>query len=89
MLRCGVLRFEAQRRSLTLAKPLRSQRTQPAAAASSQSSVPEHNDIFISHAEKQKDFALWLRDHTRIHGYRAFVGKQRCGFCCRPSHPAH
>ena len=38
-------------------------------------------DVFISHAGAQKDFALWVRSHVRICGYRAFVDERelRCG----------
>ena len=38
-------------------------------------------NVFISHAGAQKDFALWVRSHIRICGYRAFVDERalRCG----------
>jgi hypothetical protein len=32
--------------------------------------------VFISHAGAQKHFALWVRSHVRICGYRAFVDER-------------
>ncbi len=49
------------------------------APATSKDSVYRPYDVFISHAEAQRDLALWLRDHLRVYGYRAFVGNWRCG----------
>ena len=41
-----------------------------------QSSIHGRYDVFISHAGAQKDFALWVRSHVRICGYRAFVDER-------------
>ena len=48
-----------------------------------QSSVRARFNVFISHAGPQKDFALWIRSHVRICGYRAFVDEHdlQCGSC--------
>jgi hypothetical protein len=41
-----------------------------------QSGVRGRYNVFISHAGAQKDFALWVRSHVRICGYRAFVDER-------------
>ena len=54
--------------------------TEPPQPAATQSSVRGQYHVFISHAGAQKDFALWVRSHVRICGYRAFVDERdlRC-----------
>ena len=54
-------------------EPARPEPSQPAAA---HSSVRGQYHVFISHAGPQKDFALWVRSHVRICGYRAFVDER-------------
>ena len=51
--------------------------TAPTAA---EGSVYRPCDVFICHADAQRDCALWLRDNLHIYGYRAFVGDGQCGF---------
>ncbi len=56
---------------------------EPSQPAAVQSSVRGQYNVFISHAGPQKNFALWIRSHVRICGYRAFVDERdlRCGSC--------
>ncbi len=53
------------------------------APATAEDSVYRPYGVFISHAEAQRDLALWLRDHLGVYGYRTFVGNWRCVL---PSH---
>ena len=54
--------------------------TEPPQPTATHSSVRGQYNVFISHARAQKDFALWVRSHVRICGYRAFVDERdlRC-----------
>ena len=52
-------------------------------AAAVQSSARGRYNVFISHARAQKHFALWVRSHVRICGYRAFVDERDLG--CDPA----
>ena len=49
----------------------------PAHGATEHSSVRRGRfNVFVSHAGAQKEFALWVRSHVRICGYRAFVDER-------------
>ena len=58
----------------------------PSQLVAVQSSVLGRYDVFISHAGRQKDFALWVRSHVRICGYRAFVDSATCGAALCATH---
>ncbi len=64
-----------------LIKICRPQRSEPVCPAPSppadvQGSGRGQYNVFISHAGPQKNFALWIRSHVRICGYRAFVDER-------------
>ena len=60
---------------------------EPLQQASSHSSVRGRFRVFISHADAQKNFALWVRSHVRTCGYQAFVDERdlQCGLARQPS----
>jgi hypothetical protein len=64
-----------------------SETSQPA-AEQQQGSVRARFNVFISHAGPQKNFALWIRSHVRICGYRAFVDERDLQ-CDPPRQPEH
>ena len=75
VLRCGSLALRDAGSGMAQVRP------EPPQSAAVQRNVRGRFDVFISHAGAQKNFALWVRSHVRICGYRAFVDERdlRCG----------